>query len=68
MDASKTTDSRRNTLADEEFEKIAKRAADIVMDQVALRIGQSVIKLGVYLIVVLFIAAYLWVTGKEIIK
>lgn len=67
-DSTKILDSRSYPLANEDFEKIAQRAAEIVVDQVALRIGQSVIKMTFYVFVAVVLAATAWVTGKEFMK
>lgn len=66
MNARRTPpDSRSVPMENEEFERIAQRAADIVMDQVALRIGQGVLKLAGYLFVAAVVAAWAYVTVKK---
>lgn len=58
-------DSRSRPLENADFEKIAQRSAEIVMDQVALRIGRGVLKMAVYLFILAAVAAWTWVTAKE---
>jgi len=67
MNDDSKNDSRSRPLENEDFEKIAQRAADIVVDQVALQIGQSVIKLLGYVFVAVVLAAAAYVTSKEIL-
>lgn len=60
--------TRSRPLENDDFEKIANRAAEIVMDQVALRIGQGVIKMTIFLFAAAVLAATAWVTGKDLLK
>jgi hypothetical protein len=60
-------EKRHLPLSDQE-ERIAKRAAEIVRDEVALQIGNGVIKMAVYILTVAAFAAFVWVTGKEFLK
>lgn len=61
----KTLDRRTLAVSEEEFERLAKRAAEIVMDQVAIRLGKGVLRITAYLISVAAAVAWAALTAHD---
>jgi hypothetical protein len=67
VDEHEREDRRGAPLSDSE-ERIARRAAQIVRDEMALQIGNSVIKVFIFAIGAVGVAAFSWLAGKEFFK
>ncbi len=67
MDDNVQEEKRHLPLSDAE-ERIAQRAAEIVRDQVALQIGNGVLKIAFYLVGAAAFAFFAWLAGKEVFK
>jgi hypothetical protein len=67
VDEHEREDRRGAPLSDSE-ERIARRAAQIVRDEMALQIGNSVIKVFIFAIGAAAFAVFVWMTGRELFK